>query len=161
MKIATLSFLFGLFLCTTSNAMEINPNNVTSPTIENPSNPWVLEKLYVGKIVELKDIDFEMDVAALNEGSKESLGALGDFLKKHKSVKIEIRGHTNAIPSDDYCDKLSTERAQVVRQHLLSMGINPESIKATGIGKREPIASNYTAEGRKTNQRVDVKILAL
>jgi len=141
--------------------MDIKCDGVTSLCLDNTSNPWVLEDLYVGQIIELEEIEFEVDASDLNEVSKQSLSSLVDFLKANKSVKIEVRGHTNSIPSHEYCDKLSNDRAQSVRQYLISIGINPKNIEAKGMGKREPRYSNHTSFERKLNQRVDVKILAL
>ncbi|MDF1699411.1 MAG: OmpA family protein [Saprospiraceae bacterium] len=161
MKITTISFLFGLFLCTTSQALDINSVQGLHSNFDNPSNPWVLEKLYVGQIIELNEIEFEMDQASLNDSSKKSLSTLGEFLIANKSVKIEIGGHTSSIPSHEYCDKLSNDRAQSVRDYLISLGISPENIVAKGYGKRAPKYSNHSSFGRKSNQRVNVTILAL
>ena len=72
--------------------------------------------------------------------------------KNHNKVRIEIGGHTNGLPSHDYCDKLSTARAKAVYDYLVSKGINPERLTYKGYGKRRKIASDATADGRnKTN----------
>jgi outer membrane protein OmpA-like peptidoglycan-associated protein len=74
---------------------------------------------------------------------------------------IEIGGHTNGVPDHLYCDKLSTARAKSVAEYIHDKGISPERITYRGYGKRQPIATNNSVEGRRKNQRVEVKILQL
>ena len=72
-----------------------------------------------------------------------------------------VGGHTNGIPPHDYCDKLSTARAEAVAKYLIQKGIEDERIQFKGYGKRKPIASNNSEEGRKRNQRVEIKIISM
>jgi len=79
--------------------------------------------------------------------------------KKGPQVVIEIGGHTNNLPADDFCDKLSGDRAKSVAEFLYEKGIKEVRIAHKGYGKRKPIASNKSKSGRKKNQRVEIKIL--
>ena len=72
---------------------------------------------------------------------------------------IEVGGHTNGIPPHEFCDKLSTARAKSVAQYLVDKGIPASRITYRGYGKRNPIASNATPEGREKNQRVEINIV--
>jgi outer membrane protein OmpA-like peptidoglycan-associated protein len=83
------------------------------------------------------------------------------FLKDHEKVIIEVGGHTNGLPEDEYCDRLSTARAKNVSQYLFSKGIPESQVSYKGYGKRQPIATNQTVEGRRRNQRVEIKIISL
>ena len=83
------------------------------------------------------------------------------FLKENTNITIEVGGHTNNIPTDDYCDKLSSNRAKAVADYLISHGLIAERVLYKGYGKRNPIATNNTLEGRKKNQRVEIKILSM
>ena len=128
---------------------------------QSATNPWDINKLSEGQIVELSDVHFDVDETIFSSDSKVSLDRLVGFLKDNKSVVIEVQGHTNSIPPQKYCDELSEKRAQAVREYLISAGVDASRLVAVGYGKRNPIASNNTAEGRNSNQRVDVKILSL
>ena len=161
MRISTITFFFAFFLFTTSNAKDISNVQVISSNFDNPSNPWVLKNISLGQTIELKEVKFEMDESDLNENSKKSLRSLADFLILNKSIKIEIGGHTSSMPPHEYCDNLSNNRAQSVRQYLISIGISPKNIVATGYGKRKSKYSNLSSTGRKLNQRVEVTILSL
>jgi outer membrane protein OmpA-like peptidoglycan-associated protein len=76
-------------------------------------------------------------------------------------IVIEVGGHTNNVPPDEYCDRLSTARAKAVADYLAAKGIDPKRVLFKGYGKRKPVASNTTPEGRVLNQRVEIKILSL
>lgn len=124
-------------------------------------NPWDIEKLSVNQIIELNDLQFDMDEADITETSMQSLHELKTFLRNNKSVKIELRGHTNTIPPAEYCNELSTKRAHTVKEYLVEAGVDAERIVATGYGKELPRNAGLTPAERKSNQRVEVKILAL
>ena len=84
-----------------------------------------------------------------------------DFLRANDNVIIEIGGHTNTIPSNAYCDKLSNERARNVANYLYEKGIPENRLTYKGYGKREPITQDRSTVGKRKNQRVEVKILSI
>ena len=104
---------------------------------------------------------FEADSSRIRKESTNALDEVYDFLLTYRDVVIEIGGHTNSYPPDEYCDRLSEARAKAVAEYLVSKGINRERLKYKGYGKRKPIASNQTISGRRKNQRVEIKILEM
>jgi outer membrane protein OmpA-like peptidoglycan-associated protein len=87
---------------------------------------------------------------------------VAQFLKDNANIVVEIGGHTNGIPEHDYCDWLSTERAKAIAEFIVQKkGIEGKRVYYQGYGKRSPIATNRTEEGRRLNQRVEVKILSV
>ena len=118
--------------------------------------------LKVGQKIKIDYLYFEADTSSINVQSFEVLNEVFNFLSDNPDVKIEIGGHTNgAPPSHAYCDKLSTARAEAVANYLIHKGIDENRISFKGYGKRRPLFSNGTAEGRKKNQRVQIKIISL
>jgi OOP family OmpA-OmpF porin len=61
--------------------------------------------------------------------------------------------------SDDYNNKLSSERAYSATQYLVSKGIASSRIVSIGYGESKPVASNKSEEGRQLNRRVELKVL--
>jgi outer membrane protein OmpA-like peptidoglycan-associated protein len=114
-----------------------------------------------GKRITLDKLYFEADSAQITETSHEALDELLTFMKVNKDVKIEIGGHTNSLPPEEYCIRLSTARARAVADYLAQNGIDRDRFKYKGYGKSEPIASNKTVYGRRRNQRVEIKILEI
>ena len=119
------------------------------------------KKVKVGQTIKIEKLYFDADSANIKTESYFVLDELYEFLSKNSQIKIEIGGHTNNRPSDKFADNLSTKRAKSVRDYLVSKGIEENRIKYKGYGKRSPLVSNSTAEGRSKNQRVEIKILSV
>jgi len=120
-----------------------------------------IAKVEIGKALRINELSFDADSTNLRTENFEILDEVYDFLTLHKSVKVEIGGHTNTIPSHEYCDRLSTARAKSVAEYVISQGIDPARVSYKGYGKREPITKSESAAARKKNQRVEVKILSM
>ena len=103
------------------------------------------------------------DVKNDNE-TKEFLDKLGNVLKKYDYYQIEIVGHTDSRPmgaNSKYPNNmlLSQARAYTIFDFLVSeKDMDPSTMKCTGRGEYEPIATNTTAEGRAQNRRVEIRI---
>ncbi len=119
------------------------------------------ELLRSGQTIRMEQLRFEADSFNLTPECLPTLDELYDFMEENGNVVIEIGGHTNSIPPDEFCDRLSTARAKAVAEYLIQKGIDPRRVAYKGYGKRQPIASNATPEGRRLNQRVEIKILAI
>ena len=79
------------------------------------------------------------------------------FINKNPQLVIEIGGHTNGWCSTEFAEELSDNRAKAVYDYLIDKGIAENRLAFKGYGKKDPIASNKTAVGRKKNQRVELK----
>lgn len=120
-----------------------------------------ITKVGIGQTLRINELSFDADSTDLNPESFEILDEVYEFLMLHQNVVVEIGGHTNTIPSHEYCDKLSTARARSVAEYITNRGVNPTRISFKGYGKREPLTESKSALARKKNQRVEVKILSL
>lgn len=114
-----------------------------------------------GSTVHLNNLFFITGKSKINDLSYPELIRLIDLLKEHKTMEIEIAGHTDNVGSDKINNKLSLERANAVKSYIISKGIDEKRLIAKGYGKTKPYVSNKTAEGRKKNRRVDFTILKL
>ena len=72
---------------------------------------------------------------------------------------LPICGHTDNVGSDELNNRLSQERADVVRNYLLTQGVPADRITAKGYGKYDPKVPNDTPENQAINRRVEFKIL--
>ncbi|MCB0580580.1 MAG: OmpA family protein, partial [Phaeodactylibacter sp.] len=114
-----------------------------------------------GQTIQMQKLQFEADSTNITEDNRPILDEIFVFLKDNPSIVVEIGGHTNNLPPPEYCDQLSTARARSVAEYLVQKGIAPERVFYKGYGKRKPLFSNATEDGRRRNQRVEVKILRL
>jgi len=133
----------------------------TNATAERSISELKSSDLKEGQSIRMDKLYFKNDSAVVTEASYEVLNDIYTFLTKNPEVSVEIGGHTNGLPPHEYCDKLSAERAKVVYDYLLKKGIAANRLQYKGYGKRMPIDSNTTIEGRRRNQRVEIKILKL
>jgi OOP family OmpA-OmpF porin len=70
--------------------------------------------------------------------------------------KVTTEGHTDSVGSAAYNQRLSQRRAGAVRAYLLSKGLDPTMVRAAGVGAKDPVADNASAEGRAKNRRTEV-----
>ena len=56
--------------------------------------------------------------------------------------------------------KLSEERANSVKNFLISKGVNPSFIQSIGFGFSKPKTTNETEEGKAENRRVEIRFIS-
>lgn len=109
----------------------------------------------------LYDLVFRSGATRLEQGRYAALSKLAAYLGENPGVRVALVGHTDSIGSLDQNIALSKQRAESVRDRLLSeYGIAPARVEAEGMGYLAPIASNLTAQGREANRRVEVILLS-
>jgi outer membrane protein OmpA-like peptidoglycan-associated protein len=105
------------------------------------------------------DILFAFNKYHLKPGSRteNALAGIGYSLHMTPEYRFLVIGHTDSIGSNEYNMTLSKRRAETVASWLKAHNFaQPAWLKAIGMGKSEPIASNATEEGRAQNRRVEV-----
>ena len=104
---------------------------------------------------------FKADSSRIEKESYPVLDEIAQFLIHNPDIVIEIGGHTNTMPSAEYCNTLSTARAKSVTDYLIGKGVPKEQLQYKGYGKTEPIIPNdtYSRTARAKNQRVEIKVL--
>ena len=112
-----------------------------------------------GVTVEIRNVFFNANSAYIKPSSYKELDKVASFLKVNNNITVEIGGHTNGVCQTDYCNSLSLKRASSVRNYLVNKGVPTVRVHGKGYGKAKPIATNDTSDGRKKNQRVELKIL--
>ncbi|NCP20773.1 MAG: OmpA family protein [Zetaproteobacteria bacterium] len=118
-------------------------------------------QLKIGQRFALPNLYFEPDSYALTREAKRTLMELFKFLKQNPEVKIEVGGHTNTLPPDNYAQELSTNRAKNVAYFLFDRGIAKSQISYQGYGKNRPIDTSNTNQANILNQRVEIKVMAI
>ena len=107
----------------------------------------------------LDNCTFESGKATLKPTAYAVLDELVEYLNRKEDERIEVGGHTDNVGKAEANLLLSTNRANTVRDYLLSKGIAPDRVTSMGYGLTEPIAENDNEEGRQVNRRTEVKIL--
>jgi outer membrane protein OmpA-like peptidoglycan-associated protein len=111
-----------------------------------------------GLIVNMSDVLFDSGQYTLRTGAREKLAKVSGILLAHPGLKIEVEGYTDNVGADDYNQRLSEQRAAVVRDYLVQEGVGLNAASAVGFGKMRPVASNDTPTGRQQNRRVELVV---
>jgi photosystem I P700 chlorophyll a apoprotein A2 len=108
------------------------------------------------------DVLFDFGSVGLRGASRETLSLLAGLALASPEAALDVGGHTDAVGTDDYNQRLSEARAGVVREALVILGVERGRITATGYGETRPVAPNNQPggaddpAGRQRNRRVEV-----
>jgi outer membrane protein OmpA-like peptidoglycan-associated protein len=127
--------------------------------VPHDAGSGVIEIYYDDDRFELKGVNFATGRTELLSSSYKILEATVKGLQKFDTVKVEISGHTDSDGGEEYNEKLSQARADVVRDYLVKKGIAAERITSVGYGYRIPKGDNRTAQGKAMNRRIEISIV--
>lgn len=101
---------------------------------------------------------FDWDSSELTEEARAQLRHFAEQVLTHSPQAIRVIGHTDALGSNDYNEKLARRRVQAVVNYLATLGLKGKvSLYRQSKGENEPIASNAEESGRSQNRRVEVR----
>lgn len=103
---------------------------------------------------------FPLNGTTLSTSAKTNLSNFAVSLRENPDTDVQIYGYTDNIGSMAANEKVSTGRAESVRNYLVESGINANRITAKGLPMMDYIASNDTEAGRAQNRRVEIYITA-
>ncbi|MBV6413031.1 MAG: Outer membrane porin F [Xanthomonadales bacterium] len=108
--------------------------------------------------ITLNGVNFDFDKCTLRTDAITILDEAVRVLNGNE-IRVEVAGHTDAVGTDAYNQKLSECRAKVVSDYLTGHGVTNAKISAVnGYGESRPIDTNDTAEGRARNRRTDLNV---
>lgn len=110
------------------------------------------------QLVMASDVTFRTGQSAVIDSFYPTLSSVAVVLRKYDRTNLVITGFTDNVGNDAYNQTLSENRAASVGSFLMSQGVSPNRIFTEGQGKRNPIASNATAQGRAMNRRVVISL---
>ena len=116
------------------------------------------EKTDRGMVMTLSDVFFATGKADLMPGAITMVNRLAQFMQQYPEKRLLIEGHTDSTGSSSFNLRLSEDRANAVRNVLLSEGVSGSRIETIGYGMSKPVTSNDTASGRQQNRRVEIVI---
>ena len=104
------------------------------------------------------DISFAVGRSDIQSNFAPVLDRFAEGLRNNPNTDVRIIGHTDNTGSDAVNNPLSLDRAASTRNYLTGRGIDGRRISIEGMGERQPIATNETADGRSRNRRVEIYV---
>lgn len=121
-----------------------------SPLVRNPQGGETLA-LY-----------FEFDEDSINPRTQRQLEIVAQVLRADPGKKITLSGHTDALGTPEYNNRLSARRAATVRDFLAGAGVSSTQIVTVAKGSSQPRRPNVTEsgeddpKGRRANRRTEI-----
>ena len=104
-------------------------------------------------------VQFELNKSNLRDDAIELLLSVYEIMAKYGNTNFLIEGHTDSSGPKAFNKKLSLERAENVKSHLVSKGVEGDRLSTAGFGEDNPKESNDTRKGRIANRRVEFKVV--
>lgn len=110
-------------------------------------------------VISLLGIRFPSGRSTIDGASGTLMRKVQQALELFPGASVAVEGHTDANGSDSTNLILSQDRADAVRQYLIStFGVDAEKVSSVGYGEARPVATNETPAGRARNRRIDLLI---
>ena len=108
---------------------------------------------------------FDVGESAIKKEANPLLDAIAKALAKDATSNISIEVHSDdTAPDGDttgaYLAKLTQKRADAVKTYFTRRGIPARRITAKGGANKHPLTENTSANGRRTNRRVEFLVQA-
>ena len=104
-------------------------------------------------------VQFELNKSNLRDDAIELLLSVYEIMAKYGNTNFLIEGHTDSSGPKAFNKKLSLERAENVKSHLVGKGVEGDRLSTAGFGEDSPKESNNTRKGRIANRRVEFKVV--
>lgn len=105
------------------------------------------------------NLNFETGTTALTPESVPTVNTLVAVLKAYPAVSVALEGYTDNTGDPAANTKLSLDRANAVKDSLVTGGVAESRVTSAGYGQDNPIAPNDTEEGRAKNRRLELVVV--
>ncbi len=99
---------------------------------------------------------FNWDSTVLSSGAKSVLDAVAAEVGKNTPAKINVLGHADTSGDAKYNEKLAFRRASVVRDYLVSKGVNAELMAVESRGETDLLVETSDNVREPANRRVNI-----
>lgn len=100
---------------------------------------------------------FDFDKTSLIDSYEQEFAYIFEFVNANPESKFTINGHTDTRGNDNYNMNLSKNRAKIVYDRLIQMGVDKKRLTYKGYGETQPdIKDAATDEEHQKNRRVEI-----
>jgi outer membrane protein OmpA-like peptidoglycan-associated protein len=103
-------------------------------------------------------LHFCFNEAELRVPTRTAAARLAQQLRRERASRVVVVGHSDAVGTCRYNDKLALARARTVQRALAASGLNRVSIEVVSIGERRPMSFSSATEAQQLNRRVEILV---
>lgn len=134
------------------------PDFVQTDTMKNPSVealPADIEQLNqtVQQRGLIRDAFFGYDEAALSADAQAALTSSASWLKSNPSYGLLVEGHCDERGTEQYNLALGDRRASIVRDYLVTLGVDSARIRTVSYGEERPFDPGHDESAWAKNRR--------
>jgi chemotaxis protein MotB len=111
------------------------------------------------------EVLFNSGSAQIKPAGQKVLALIASTLSSYPNRQVFIEGHTDDIPMNKngaYRSNWELSSARAISAVEILRGdnqVSPERLKVVGHGEFKPVTSNETAEGRRLNRRIEIRLM--
>jgi outer membrane protein OmpA-like peptidoglycan-associated protein len=106
----------------------------------------------------IRTVYFNNDTTDLTDESKAKIDAIYNDILTYPAAEILVVGHTDTQASAPYNIALSERRAELIRQNLIEIGIDPAIITTEGRGETDLLVPTADNVSEVRNRRVVIDV---
>ncbi|MEJ2402991.1 MAG: OmpA family protein [Candidatus Thiodiazotropha sp.] len=139
----------GAELPAVENSVPCKPSFAAFEVVDSKAPEPIVEPMAVTFGIDTK---FDFDKSELRPSVRL---VLDTFVRKLNDIypeTITVTGHADRLGTDSYNQHLSEQRAQAVKNYMVSMGVPAESIIVSGKGETQPITKAGDCDDSKADE---------
>ena len=102
--------------------------------------------------------DFNKGVCEITAENTHHFVLVKQYLSANAGRKVRVTGHSDAIGPEWAKEKVSSMRADFIKQKMAEAGVASDAIEIAAESDRTPKSDNSTSEGRAKNRRAEILI---
>lgn len=129
---------------------------------EKERDPWAnvsakCKSNQAGQPLALGVIRFDFDKSNVRPDMRGILDGNATCLKQGTKVTLVLEGHADERGTQEYNLALGEQRADTIRQYLVSAGVDPSRVRVVSKGENEPVCRSATDACYEKNRRVEFR----
>lgn len=144
---------------------------VAEPTDFVQETPQPVEEVFPADIEELnryvqergyiRDAFFGYDEATLNADAQDALASSARWLRSNEgsAYNLLVEGHTDERGTEQYNLALGDRRANIVKDYLVTLGVDRGRIRTVSYGEERPFATGHDEAAWSQNRRAHLVLV--
>ena len=126
------------------------------PSMELPSVTIEVDKDDTTPVT-IPTLYFATGTASITRESQRKLQKFAEWLTEFPQ-QIEVVGHTDNVGTPENNMRLGKQRAEAVKDYLITLDIPANSMVTKSYGETQPTETNSTSRGKRANRRVEINV---